>query len=71
MHTVAARTLPLRIVENARARRLTLRIETGGRGLRITVPPGMDPREVDRFLDRHQVWLETRLAKLPLSLIHI
>ena len=32
--------LPLRIVENERARRLTLRIDAGGRGLRITVPPG-------------------------------
>jgi predicted metal-dependent hydrolase len=65
MHDVAARTLPLRIVENARAKRLTLRIEAGGKGLRITVPPGIDPREVDRFLDRHQGWLESRLAKLP------
>jgi predicted metal-dependent hydrolase len=65
MHAVAARTLPLRIVENARARRLTLRIEAGGKGLRITIPPGVDPREVDRFLDRHQGWLETRLARLP------
>lgn len=65
MHAVAARTLPLRIVENARAKRLTLRIDAGGKGLRVTVPPGIDPREVDRFLHRHQGWLETRLAKLP------
>lgn len=65
MHAVATRTLPLRIVENTRAKRLTLRIEAGGKGLRVTVPPGIDVREVDRFLDRHQGWLETRLAKLP------
>ena len=32
-HRVAGRELPLRIVENARAKRLTLRIEPGGRGL--------------------------------------
>ena len=38
------------IVENDRARRLTLRIDSGGRGLRITVPPGVARREVDRFL---------------------
>lgn len=64
-HVVAGRTLPLRIVENDRARRLTLRIDAGGRGLRITVPPGLRQGEVDRFLDRHQGWLEQRLAKVP------
>ena len=65
MHDVAGRTLPLRIVENDRAKRLTLRIDAGGQGLRITVPPGIAAREVDRFLHRHQGWLEQRLAKVP------
>jgi predicted metal-dependent hydrolase len=64
-HRVADRELPLRIVENDRAKRLTLRIETGGRGLRITVPPGLRQGEVERFLDRHRGWLETKLAKVP------
>jgi len=62
---VAGRTLPLRIVENDRARRLTLRIDAGGRGLRVTIPPGMAMRDVDRFLHRHQGWLEQKLAKTP------
>ena len=65
LHIVAGRSLPLRIVENQRARRLTLRIDSGGRGLRITVPPGVARREVDRFLNRHQDWLEQRIAKVP------
>jgi hypothetical protein len=64
-HEVAGRSLPLRIVENDRATRLTLRIAAGGTGLRITVPPGISQREVDRFLERHRGWLEQRLAKLP------
>ncbi|RUM98518.1 M48 family peptidase [Pseudaminobacter arsenicus] len=64
-HVVAGRALPLRIVENERARRLTLRIDAGGRGLRITVPPGLARGEVERFLTRHQGWLEQRLAKVP------
>ena len=64
-HLVAERALPLRIVENPRAKRLTLRIEAGGKGLRITVPPGIRQSEVDRFLTRHQGWLEERLKKLP------
>jgi predicted metal-dependent hydrolase len=64
-HQVAGRSLPLRIVENDRATRLTLRIAAGGTGLRVTVPPGISQREVDRFLERHTGWLEQRLAKLP------
>ena len=64
-HEVAGRRLPLRIVENDRARRLTLRIDAGGQGLRITVPPGLARSEVERFLSRHQGWLEQRLARVP------
>jgi predicted metal-dependent hydrolase len=64
-HEIAGRSLPLRIVENARAKRLTLRIDAGGQGLRVTVPPGMRMAEIERFLDRHRGWLEARLAKIP------
>ncbi len=64
-HVVAQRALPLSIVENPRAKRLTLRIEAGGRGLKMTVPPGIRAAEIDRFLDRHQGWLEQRLRKIP------
>jgi predicted metal-dependent hydrolase len=65
LHEVGGRSLPLRIVENNRARRLTLRIDTGGRGLRVTIPPGVARREIDRFLHSHRDWLEQRLAKVP------
>jgi predicted metal-dependent hydrolase len=64
-HEVAGRSLLLRIVENDRAKRLTLRIDAGGQGLRITVPPGLRRGEVEKFLDRHRGWLEQRLAKVP------
>ncbi|PYE86367.1 M48 family metallopeptidase [Phyllobacterium leguminum] len=64
-YRVAGRTLPLRVVENPRATRLTLRIEAGGKGLRVTIPPGLPAREVDRFLSRHEGWIETRIARLP------
>lgn len=64
-HEVGGRTLPMRIVENSRAKRLTLRIDTGGKGLRVTVPPGLLMRDVDEFILRHQGWLEARLDKYP------
>lgn len=64
-HDVAGRSLPLKVVENGRAKRLTLRIEAGGQGLRITTPLGMGRGEVDRFLTRQRGWLEERLSRLP------
>jgi len=64
-HIVAGRELPLKVVENERARRLTLRIAPGGEGLRVTIPPGVSSREVDRFLERHRGWLEEKLGKIP------
>ncbi len=64
-HVVGGRELPLRVVENDRARRLTLRIDTGGRGLRVTIPPGIARREVDRFLDRHEDWIAQRIKEIP------
>lgn len=63
-HDVAGRTLALAIVEHPRARRLTLRVEPSG-GLRVTVPPGMDQAQIDRFLARQQGWLEDKIAALP------
>lgn len=62
---VAGRRMPLTIKENARATRLTLRIEPGGKALKMSVPVGVSEQEIDRFLHRHHGWLATRLGKLP------
>jgi predicted metal-dependent hydrolase len=55
--------MPLTIKQHDRATRITLRIEPGGRALKMTVPKGLAAREVNAFLDRHQGWLLTKLAK--------
>ncbi|MFK0278084.1 M48 family metallopeptidase [Ensifer sp. NPDC090286] len=60
---VAGKSLPLTIKQNARATRMTLRIEPGGRALKMTVPQGLSEREVNAFLTRHQGWLMTKLAR--------
>jgi len=60
---VGDRAMSLTIRENRRATRITLRIEPGGRALNLTVPAGLREREIDDFLDRHQGWLLTKLAK--------
>jgi predicted metal-dependent hydrolase len=62
--TVNGRALPLTIRENARATRMTLRIEPGGQALKLTIPRGIPAREIDAFLTRHHGWLMTRLARV-------
>ncbi len=62
---IAGRSILMTIIEHHRAKRLTLRIEPGGRAIRVTVPPGVKRDEIDRFVSRHQGWLEDRIEKLP------
>ena len=62
---VSGRTLPLEVREHPRATRMTLRIEPGGQCLKLTVPRGLPPREIDDFIRRQQGWLDTRLARYP------
>ncbi len=62
---LADRWVPLTIVKHGRAKRLTLRIEPGGRGIRVTVPPKVGKDEVDFFVERHRDWLAERITKLP------
>lgn len=64
-YVLSDRELPLKVVANSRAKRLTLRIESGGKGLRVTIPPGTRNRDVQHFIDRYRGWLENRLAGLP------
>lgn len=61
---IDGRSMPLAIRQNERATRITLRIEPGGRALKMTVPPGLGEREVSDFIERYRGWLSVRLAKL-------
>lgn len=63
--SVAGRAIPLTIRSDRRATRLTLRIEPGGRALKMTVPLGVPIRDVEDFLERHHGWLTARLSNLP------
>lgn len=64
---VAGRSVPLTVRPDARARRITLRIDPGGQSLKLTVPKGLKEREIQDFLNRHQGWLMTKLARFPTS----
>jgi predicted metal-dependent hydrolase len=64
---VAGRQIPLTIRSDRRATRLTLRIEPGGKALKMTVPVGVPIMQVEDFLERHHGWLSAKLSKLPPS----
>jgi len=58
----------VRIIENPRTTRLTLRLVPAskrGEKLKVSVPPGTSDREIDRFLERNRAWAAARLARLP------
>jgi len=57
--------MPVRVVENERARRLTLRIVPGGQELKVTLPPHVTDHELDRFLERNRNWVAAKLSRLP------
>ncbi len=59
------RLLPLTIVRNERARRLTLRIEAGGKGVRVTAPLRTSHDEIMHFVERYRGWIENRISRLP------
>jgi hypothetical protein len=59
------RVLPVVVVENARATRLTLRIVPGGKALKVTVPPHVSDKQVDHFIARNRNWVAVRLERLP------
>jgi len=59
------RVLPLHVHVNVRARRLVLRIENGGKGLRMSVPPGTNEQQICYFLHQYRGWIETKLKKFP------
>lgn len=64
-YQVANRRLPLRLAAHKNARRLTLRLEPGGLGLRVTAPPTAGSDEILNFIRKYHLWLEKRLAALP------
>ena len=65
---VDGRQVDVRVIENPRTTRLTLRIVPASKtqeSLKVTVPPGTPEHEVDRFLHKNRNWAAARLSRLP------
>lgn len=65
---VGARTVPLIVVRQPRARRLLLRADAIAGSVRLTLPPRAKLRDAQAFLDQHDDWLAQRVKHWPLPL---
>jgi predicted metal-dependent hydrolase len=62
---VGGRVLPIEVIRNARARRLTLRLAPDGSAVRITLPNWCRTAEAVAFAHARRAWLAEQLAKVP------
>jgi len=60
---IGARTVPLVVVRNPRARRYLLRVRPDGTA-RLTIPRGGNRSEAQSFVERNRGWLEQQLQRL-------
>lgn len=58
-------SLPVKVIENDRAKRLTLRITPSGDGLRVSTPGHVGDDDIEAFVRRNHNWIAARLARLP------
>lgn len=56
---------PLELAVSPRARRLTLRLDSGSGQVLVVAPRSVAVAEVARFVTRHADWIRRRLAALP------
>jgi len=61
-----ARSVPIEIRENARVRRLNVRVYPGGR-VAVSVPKGTRPAVVQDFLLKHRDWIERKVAQFSVA----
>ena len=65
---IDGRQVDVKVVENPRTTRLTLRLVPASKtqeSLKVTVPPGTPEDEVDDFLHKNRHWAAARLSRLP------
>ena len=65
---IDGRQVDVRVVENPRTSRLTLRLVPASKtteSLKVTAPPGTPDDVVDSFLAKHRAWAAARLSRLP------
>lgn len=64
MVDVAGAARPVRIRRNAQARKMILRVDGQTGEVKVTAPPYVPARELERFVDQNRAWIEQEQAKV-------
>ncbi|MBB4075929.1 hypothetical protein GGR08_000210 [Bartonella fuyuanensis] len=59
--------VPLRVRRRRCARRLTLRVNSSGKEICVTIPLSISLCTVQSFIEKHRAWIEARLARVQIS----
>lgn len=62
---VAGEAYQVRLRRHAKARRYTLRINSGTRDVVLTMPPRGSLKQANEFAQKHGAWIAARLRRLP------
>jgi len=62
---VDGKSLPVKVVENERAKRLTLTIAPAGGCLKVTTPSHVGDNEIEAFVARNRNWAAAKIARMP------
>lgn len=62
---IDGRSLPVKVSENERAKRITLRIMPDGEGLKVTTPGHVGDDEIEAFVERNRNWAAARISRMP------
>jgi len=62
---IDGQVLPVKVNENERAKRITLRIMPDGEGLKVTTPSHVGDDEIASFVERNRNWAATRISRMP------
>ena len=62
---VNGEVMPVKVVENDRAKRLTLRLLPSGKGLKVTTPSHVSDDEIESFVERNRNWAAAKLSRMP------
>jgi len=55
----------IQVVHSKRAQRLSLRLDSYNRIVRMTVPEGVSMHKAEQFAQTHAIWIEEQLKSLP------
>lgn len=62
--TLEGRTYPVKLRRNARARKMILRVDALNAEIKLTAPPYVSMKELQKFVSENTLWLETEHSRV-------